>query len=488
MACFISRAIFFVVFILGAVECWAGTNNSEYGKRKAVVHGRVINQSHESPKVLTVISCNPLDENDRFAVRLDSTGLFHVEFEMFWAHSFTISYHGKFINAFVEPEDSLFLEIDAEKFRYEGVKSVRFVGKNATRSTEFNRLFDDLVGVINYKPLAENLNASLDSFMALFQKEINLLNDTIKSYSAVHEISPWVQELMKDMALFTLSNYAIGYSGQSNEDELGFFTQDIFDIYDADNFRNMMFVYHLDTYYNKWIAKDVKFKDCIKRNDVKSAEQYALGKILTMPKSLARDIMLYRLYDKSLSTRFELKEELFLCANVYDKLFAKSSKVVSINLTGLSCSKDVLYMTAEDSIEQVSDFDLEYLLKEQYKGKVVYVDVWATWCGPCRAEMASARELHRLFAKEDVVFVNLCLSSKADAWVSILQEEQLTGENYFFDEDFSAEVAAKLLSGGFPTYILIDKNGTVRDKNAPRPSGLSAISTAIDALLTEQYP
>src|SRR3712207_485021 len=171
MACFISRAVFFVVFILGAVECWAGTNNSEYGKRKAVVHGRVINQSHESPKVLTVISCNPLDENDRFAVRLDSTGLFHVEFEMFWAHSFTMSYHGKFINAFVEPEDSLFLEIDAEKFRYEGVKSVRFVGKNGTRSAEFNRLFDDLVGVINYKPLAENLNAPFDSFMALFQKE-----------------------------------------------------------------------------------------------------------------------------------------------------------------------------------------------------------------------------------------------------------------------------------------------------------------------------
>src|SRR3712207_7320239 len=62
-------------------------------------------------------------------------------------------------------------EIDAEKFRYEGVKSVRFVGKNGTRSAEFNRLFDDLVGVINYKPLAENLNAPLDSFMALFQKE-----------------------------------------------------------------------------------------------------------------------------------------------------------------------------------------------------------------------------------------------------------------------------------------------------------------------------
>src|SRR3712207_7277354 len=61
-------------------------------KKKTVVNARMITQSHERPKVLTVISCNPLDENYIFAVRLDSTGLFHVDFARFCPRRFTMIY------------------------------------------------------------------------------------------------------------------------------------------------------------------------------------------------------------------------------------------------------------------------------------------------------------------------------------------------------------------------------------------------------------
>ena len=54
----------------------AVSNISDHRKEEAVVCGRVINQSEETPKVLTVIACNPLDENDRIAVRLDSIVFF----------------------------------------------------------------------------------------------------------------------------------------------------------------------------------------------------------------------------------------------------------------------------------------------------------------------------------------------------------------------------------------------------------------------------
>ncbi|WP_373727083.1 TlpA family protein disulfide reductase, partial [Bacteroides heparinolyticus] len=97
-----------------------------------------------------------------------------------------------------------------------------------------------------------------------------------------------------------------------------------------------------------------------------------------------------------------------------------------------------------------------------------------------------AKDLHRLYAHNDVVFINLCLSSKADDWITLLKKEQITGENYFLNQDFSAEVAAKLLSGGYPTYILIDKSGKIRERKAPRPSAISTLSKAIDALLAEK--
>lgn len=256
--------------------------------------------------------------------------------------------------------------------------------------------------------------------------------------------------------------------------------------YRENNFRNMMFEYHLSAYCYKWISEDTIFKAYLKEKDMKSAEQYALGKIFTMSHSLASDMMLYRLYSKVSSTSDGLKKDFFFNATIYDKLLAKKLETPVVDLKKMSSKNSVLYKTADGIIASVQDFDLEYLLKKQYRGKVVYIDLWATWCNPCKAEIPPARELHKLYVQDDVVFINLCLSSKTDDWVKILKKEQIAGENYFLDQDFSAEVAAKLLSGGYPTYILIDKYGEIRDRNAPRPSALSVLSEAIDTLLAER--
>jgi thiol-disulfide isomerase/thioredoxin len=106
-----------------------------------------------------------------------------------------------------------------------------------------------------------------------------------------------------------------------------------------------------------------------------------------------------------------------------------------------------------------------------FKGKVVYLDVWASWCGPCRREIPAAKELEKQMHGKDVVF--LCVSVDGDeaAWKKIVKEKELTGVHIHSKGDFKSEMTKLYDINSIPTYIIIDRNGKIWKMGAERPSG-----------------
>jgi len=107
----------------------------------------------------------------------------------------------------------------------------------------------------------------------------------------------------------------------------------------------------------------------------------------------------------------------------------------------------------------------------EFKGKVVYLDFWGTWCGPCMYEIPASHELAKKFEGRDVVFVYINVNDKEDKWQQTLAAKyQLSpGSVHLRSPDDVVPTAYNVQS--YPTYWVIGRDGRIVNTRAPRPSG-----------------
>lgn len=109
---------------------------------------------------------------------------------------------------------------------------------------------------------------------------------------------------------------------------------------------------------------------------------------------------------------------------------------------------------------------------DDLKGKFVYVDVWATWCGPCKAEIPFLKEVEEKYHDKNIEFVSISVdkSKDHDKWVKMIEEKEMGGIQLFADKDWNSDFVKGYLIQGIPRFILIDTEGNIISANAPRPS------------------
>lgn len=109
---------------------------------------------------------------------------------------------------------------------------------------------------------------------------------------------------------------------------------------------------------------------------------------------------------------------------------------------------------------------------EDFRGKYVYIDVWATWCGPCRAEIPHLKKTEETFHGKNIEFVSLSIDAAKDhdKWKKFVDEKQLGGVQIMADKDWNSEFAIAYGIQSIPRFILIGPDGKVVSANAPRPS------------------
>ena len=130
---------------------------------------------------------------------------------------------------------------------------------------------------------------------------------------------------------------------------------------------------------------------------------------------------------------------------------------------------EVVFKDADGKEHRLTDF----------VGKYIYIDLWASWCGPCCKEVPYLQKLEKQLKNPNVIFISISLDKNQEAWKAKMEQLKMHGNQWIAEGETFAEM---LNVKGIPHFLLYGKDGKLMDYNAPRPSTGTVLRSKLEEL------
>lgn len=118
---------------------------------------------------------------------------------------------------------------------------------------------------------------------------------------------------------------------------------------------------------------------------------------------------------------------------------------------------------------------------EDFKGKVVLLDFWATWCGPCRIDMPHVVDMYKKHHKNGFEIIGISLDRSREALDRYVKANDMNWPQYFDGKYWQNDIAMKYMVRAIPATFLIDKQGVIRYRSLRGRQ----LEEAVDKLMKE---
>lgn len=185
--------------------------------------------------------------------------------------------------------------------------------------------------------------------------------------------------------------------------------------------------------------------------------------------------------EKKISNK-KLKEELAYRAvglrlvrtNELDKVYEKTKNLISNGeyLASLESKYQKLKKVQKGAVSptlQLYDINENLVSLNDFRGQLVYIDIWSTHCAPCVAEIPSLNEIERIYRDKNIKFISICVGETKEGWRKFVNNREMIGIQ-LHAPDPGIAFFKDYIVGGIPRFILIDKEGKIIDAWAKRPS------------------
>jgi thiol-disulfide isomerase/thioredoxin len=180
--------------------------------------------------------------------------------------------------------------------------------------------------------------------------------------------------------------------------------------------------------------------------------------------------------------KYDLTEaEYKLILSKFSDVNSQLTEVTKGNLDNLATERK-LAVGGEPVAFNVTSIDGKTLSPAAYKGKVLLIDFWATWCGPCVAEMPNVKDIYAKFHPQGFEIVGISLDQSRDRLDQYIKSNQIAWPQYFDGKWWNNDVAVRYGIKSIPTTILVDKTGKIRYKSVRGKQ----LENAVQQLLAEK--
>lgn len=469
-----SIAVFVLIFILQlsvySISAQVQQNNSYV--KTTIVEGKIFGSSPFEKIILN--RNNNLIESRLLYVgtsETDTGGNFKIKFHTSVIGDILFYYKGLSKQIFIEPGDSLHISY------FEKQDSFVFSGKGAEANnfrTEFVKTFWDEKFYTNY-PLIRK------SSPQIFKGYCDSMTIVQKDYYALHKTATLIQTNFDNFFQTQLKyyfgwerlNYAAYYTGTTQKNFQELITDSSFydfineiKISDDDcsvtpSFLN--YCYWLSGYFTKVDRKkygwrDEKLKNIFWQKDYQIAKEKFKGDALDFTLAKILYTSLYTADLDSISNLFEDYEKICINRDYYDYISMRYS-LMKNSKNGLP-AYDFSLKDSNGNIVSLHDF----------KGKVVYIDFSASWCGPCRQEIPFENKLIEELKDKNVIFLFIAVEEKLYPDFSSLIIENEKAIHLYAPKAFNDATSLAYNVRSIPHFVLIDENGMIAKADAKRPS------------------
>ena len=407
--------------------------------------------------------------------------------------------NGQIVKIFLEQGKTNSLKVDINNFE----KSLKFDGPQADQNKFLNELKREPIFLNGHENLASRSIVQIESTkpkdfyletIDLIEAEINILQKKSKK-----KFSPvFIQAMQKEITFYYLSQFhqsvaslykkALNDSSSSFSEKWAYYWEKLVEKYPLNQFESAVTEYYaiaLDYYISDYrlghkseamyddldeeIGEQFLEYDRLIWADFKGTHlEYALAAIFSQRALLGNN-------EPVLLDLFQKYKNDFPKGDYLD-LFEKSVAPIK------SISKEKELELPEGIINLEGDKEINSIqeLINLFPNKVLYIDVWATWCSPCLFEFRQNKPLEEYAENKDIelVFISVDEIDRKEKWRKTITENNLKGSHLIANHLLKNELIDKFGDGSnlaLPHYIIYDKNGKLADGDAKQPSTRSLL-------------
>ena len=434
--------------------------------------GKVKNFKLSDDRTLFISQYNLLSGEDNVSsIKINKDGRFEKVIPIYSPHEITIEYKKERTLLLVDHLDSL-------NFIFHRGNKISITGKGSERNNLLQQYIKSSFKIKNnfFDIISGKEFDFIQNKYAKAKKDLDSITKSIFSNKRTDTLlNNWIKSDIKTLKTYGFIQYAL-----MNKPHPVHFLSEKRIIEDSD-------LNNVNGYYNKSFTIDVlnlyyggivkgnrenfnKMRTLFKKGQYEEGTNIISDSIFKKYNRLGKDIVLYRAF-KQMIQRDLIGDNPDI--DLLKKQFLKKIKNQFIRTTILNESFKSNSTLIEKSTINNSDNVLADLIKK-HEGKTLYVDISATWCGPCIYELPYSVNLHESLKDENIVFVYLFAKSNQDAWKKLSKKHKLKGENLIInDNQYNFLLSEYGINTGFPQYFIVDKNKEIKKNiNSPSTKGL----------------